>query len=287
MRAIEWFSGIGGAAAALAGRAEVVLAVDQDAEADAVYRAWWGHPTRRWNVAGLKPAQVPEAELWWMSPPCQPYTIRGRQRDLADPRSRAFVRLLELLDALAPPHVALENVPWFEGSEAHARLRELLSRHGYAVAEGTLCPSELGVPMQRRRFFLLASRTLPVGPPARGGVSRPLRAYVASPPPPDTEVAADVLERFGHALHRVDPRDEGAVAACFTGAYGHSPVYAGSYLAQGAAVRRFAPDEILALLGFPPHCALPDGLARRKRYKLVGNSVSVDCVRAVLQGLGR
>ena len=28
------------------------------------------------------------ADLWWLSPPCQPYSVRGRGRDLDDPRAR-------------------------------------------------------------------------------------------------------------------------------------------------------------------------------------------------------
>jgi hypothetical protein len=81
------------------------------------YTKWWSHPCIRRNVAHIKPAAVPQADLWWMSPPCQPYSIRGRQQDLADRRSGAYLRLLELLDAHRPQHIALENVPWFEGSQ--------------------------------------------------------------------------------------------------------------------------------------------------------------------------
>ena len=284
MRVLEWFSGIGGCAAALSSEDEVVLAYDHDEFAHAVYSDWWDHPALRRNVAALRPDKVPEADLWWMSPPCQPYTIRGRQKDLEDRRSGAFLRLLELLDAHRPAHIGLENVPWFEGSQAHARLLEWLEATGYQVWQGMMCPADLGIPMIRRRFFLVASRENEVVTPELIQQSRTLADYLG-PGDADTRIDADVRERFADALHIVRADDPAAIAACFTGAYARSPVYAGSYLQDGETLRLFAPREILALQGFPARCVLPE-LTRRKAYKLVGNSLSVDCTRAVLSALG-
>lgn len=47
-------------------------------------------------------------------------------------------------------------------------------------------------------------------------------------------------------------------------------------------VRRFDPDELLALAGFPRAFAWPAGMALGKRWGLVGNSVCVEVVRAVM-----
>ena len=54
-----------------------------------------------------------QADLWMMSPPCQPFTCIGLQRDAADPRSNSLLHLVKLLsDELARPPRALfvENV---------------------------------------------------------------------------------------------------------------------------------------------------------------------------------
>ncbi|HMV69558.1 MAG TPA: DNA cytosine methyltransferase, partial [Myxococcota bacterium] len=88
--------------------------------------------------------------------------------------------------------------------------------------------------------------------------------------------------RFGDALHVVDADDPHAAAACFTRAYGRSPVYCGSYLRQDGELRHLAPDEIAALYGFPPTLRLGD-LPVADGWKLIGNSVSVDAVRHVLR----
>lgn len=269
--ALELYAGIGGFAAAVP-EAEVRLAVEQSAPALAVYRANHPHPTRAANLEGFDLAAV-DADLWWMSPPCQPYTRRGRGRDLDDPRTRSFRRVVEALAARRPRWVALENVPEFQGSRAHALLREALA--GYRVEETVLCPTELGAPNRRRRFYLVAGDgPLPLGP---GPAPSPrLADYLDAEGP---LLPAEVVDRYRHALHLVDAD---GVTACFTAAYGRSWVRSGSYLRTPAGPRRFTAGEVARLLGFPAGFRVaPDA------WGLVGNSLSTWAARAVLVRFAR
>jgi len=110
--------------------------------------------------------------------------------------------------------------------------------------------------------------------PAAGGTASELRL--------DPRLA----DRYRHALDVVDPTDPKAVAACFTSAYGRSPVRSGSYLpAEGGGLRRFSPSEILRLLGFPEGFSLPPEMPPERAWPLVGNSLSVPAVRYVLSTL--
>lgn len=283
MRVLELFSGIGGCATAVDGIAEVVLAVDQDAAARATYSLRFDHPTSPRNLHHARPDWLAavDAELWWMSPPCQPYTVRGKRQDLADRRSEALVRVIDAIAAAGPRHVALENVPGFEGSQAEARLLQVLDAGGYHHYRGLLCPTALGVPAKRLRYYLVASkeplaprRLLPVTP-------RPLRAWLDADPSDDLRVEDALIARYPHALHVVDPDDPLASAACFTGAYGRSPVHAGSYVPHAGGLRRLSAQEIASTLGFPP-ISFPGDVPRPKRWKLVGNALSVYAVRTVL-----
>ena len=283
MRVLELFSGVGGCATALHGIADVALAVDQDAAARATYALRFDHPRSPRNLHHAKTDwfTTVEADLWWMSPPCQPYTVRGKRRDLEDRRSEALVRCIDAIEQVRPTHVALENVPGFQDSQAEARLLQVLDAAGYEHYRGLLCPTALGVPAKRLRYYLVASREglaprqlLTVEP-------RPLRAYLDVDPDPSLAVEAELIERYQHALHVVDPDEPLAVAACFTGAYGNSPVYAGSYVPHHAGLRRLSPAEIASTLGFPSMPFPPD-VGRAKRWKLVGNALSVYAVRTVL-----
>jgi site-specific DNA-cytosine methylase len=286
-RVLELYCGIGGCAAALGTSAEVVAAVDINRLALEVYRHNLPHPTVTRTIESIDLADLErwDADLWWLSPPCQPFTRRGLGRDDADPRSASLLHLIALLERAAPPALALENVPGFAASRTHGRLRQALDRLGYQVRERELCPSELGVPNRRRRFYLVAVREprQPVGDAAAAVPGpRPLTAFLDAEPAPELWPPPALLRRYQHAIDLVDPDDPAAVTACFTSAYGRSPVRSGSYLATPRGPRRFSPTEILRLLGFPEDYRLPPNLPLANAWRLAGNSLSVDAVRTIL-----
>ena len=101
--------------------------------------------------------------------------------------------------------------------------------------------------------------------------------------PEELHVGGDVLARFGKGFRIVDPKDPQAYTTCFTSGYGRSLMHAGSYLQCAGGVRRFAPEEIARLLHFPEGFRFPGRMTLRKKWHLVGNSLSVAAVRKVLE----
>lgn len=306
LRVLELYCGLGGLSAALegavaAGVAEIVAAVDIHPGALRVYAHNFDSPTRVANLEGIPSDSFRElaADLWWMSPPCQPFTRRGKRRDIEDPRTRGFLRLLKTLSGVRPRYIALENVPGFRGSETHARLRQTLDDAGYRVGEWILCPTEFGIPNRRRRFYLVAGRST-TSPPLLGGRGtglgeggqggegrqRPISSYLDPAPEPGLEVDPELLHRYRYAVDVVDAQDPRAVTATFTAAYGRSPVRSGSFLRPPEGpVRYFSPREVLRLLGFPECYRLPSDLTRKRAWRLVGSSLSLAPVRAVLSAV--
>lgn len=305
---LELYCGIGGIATVLgeavpAAAATVVAAVDIDGECLEIYRHNFAHPTVRAAVESLPARRLRawDADLWWLSPPCQPYTRRGRRRDLDDPRARSFPVVLERIAALRPRYLALENVPGFETSAARGALVSTLAAAGYGeIRERLLCPSELGWPNRRRRYYLLAARER-LAPSGVGTLPRRrLDELIAASPPegeaerPGLTLDPAIATAYRHALDVVDRRDPAAVTACFTAAYGRSVIRSGSYLRIGptddgqgeaAALRRFSPREVLRLLGFPAGYRLPPGLPAARAWRRVGNSLALPAVRRVLAQL--
>ncbi|WP_306535824.1 DNA cytosine methyltransferase [Geobacter sp.] len=296
LRVLELFCGIGGFAAAVRGaNVRVVGAFDQDSAALATYRLNFpDHGARQVDLERVSAWELTAGgiDLWWLSPPCQPYCERGAHRDLTDPRARSLVHILELLGRipadLLPRHLALENVAGFVGSEAHGRLTEVLASRGFQVQERLLCPTELGIPARRPRYYLVASRDelRPVAPPEIRSL-RPLDDYLdrrfANRVPAELLLSPDVVARFGEALPIIDSADSSACATCFTAGYGRSITSAGSYLRCADGVRHFSPEEIARLMAFPEGFRFSDGIALRKRWHLVGNSLAVGAVREMLR----
>jgi site-specific DNA-cytosine methylase len=281
---LELYCGIGGCAAALGDDAEVVAAIDIDRDALAAYRLNFGHRAYARTIESIPLADFRQwrADLWWLSPPCQPFTRRGRRRDLDDPRAESFKVILQRLRDVRPRHVALENVPGFASSRAHAALRAILESCGYQVAEQMLCPTQLGMPNRRPRFYLVASQDRLTACPLRAASPRRLAEFVDETPPIEAFVPPWLPEKYQGALDLVEADDPGAVTACFTSSYGKMVTRSGSYLVEKRGVRRFTPREILSLLGFPSHYQLPPHLSLRRGWALAGNSLSVDAVRRVL-----
>lgn len=294
LRAVELFCGIGGFAAAVAsGNVQVVAAFDQNREALEVYRHNFpAHSVRQADLERISAWEltVCAADLWWLSPPCQPYCERGRQRDLDDHRAQSLLHLLEILTHLPaaklPRHLALENVVGFTASQARQRLLATLESRGYSLQEITLCPTQLGVPSRRPRYYLAASLDPmnQVEPPPHLPL-RPLFGYLddsATTLPADLDVDADILSRFGNGLRILDPTDPQTYTTCFTSGYGRSIMNAGAYLQCGERVRRFTPEEIARLLHFPAGYGFPEGMPLRRKWHLVGNSLSISAVQTVL-----
>ena len=115
--AIEFYAGIGGFAAAIRpgllassllnldlqemGPLEITSAWDIDVAAIEAYRLNFpsSHGARAGEIRSLEIARL-KADLWWMSPPCLPFTRKGKQRDLDDPRSDSMVSLIGKVNSL-------------------------------------------------------------------------------------------------------------------------------------------------------------------------------------------
>lgn len=297
LRVLELFCGIGGCAAALGDRAQIVAAVDINQVALSVYRRNFPSPPVHVRTIESLPAgwyRNQAADLWWLSPPCQPYTSRGRRLDLRDDRTQALLAVIERIAELRPAYVGLENVEGFHGSQSHQRLRVMLDACGYRVHEQVLCPTQLDIPNRRPRFYLVAAENGILhnrNDRSRSEISGPkagrfaVRQILDLEPAESLWMPEDFRERYRGAVHVVDAEDPLSETHCFTSSYGGSVVRSGSYLATPHGVRRFSPAEILRLLGFPADFRLPDSLTMRKAWQLVGNSLSVAAVRYMLAAI--
>lgn len=223
MRVVEFFAGCGGASLgiheALAPLSGVqTLAVEWDADAVASHReilpdvpAWHGdvNDVPGWTAAlgtvfGAPPqGDRPWVDLFWASPPCQPFSQAGKQKGAQDERNQ-WPATLRAIDVMQPRWFIMENV---RGLLSHAGKRSKRGRCGKRFGGGptpetcsgcyfeveivealrtrfawvdhrVLDAADYGVPQHRRRVFVIAGPREVEWPEAthgkveRGGVVR-------------------------------------------------------------------------------------------------------------------
>lgn len=298
VKLVEWHCGIGGLSAALGQSAHAIAAIDIKREAIDIYaRNFPNHRPIVKNIESITDREVASwgtADLWWMSPPCQPHTVLGNKRDLKDPRSASFARMLELIKTFQPDNLAMENVPGFGSSLSRQELLKVLDGCGYQWYEETICPTQWAWPNRRQRYYLAATRQ------NQNGLREPIQMKERSlhlfdlirsgdDDRKELNVSPDFLTRYQGAIHIADRNDNHCVTNCFTSAYGRSPTRCGSYLktdrSGSGSVRRFSPSEILALLDFPSSFQINEELPLKSLWPMVGNSLTLNAIRRVISRL--
>lgn len=294
IKAIEFFSGIGAfAQAARLHDVDVIGAFDQSQFANEAYEKNFGHKPNSRNIDSLPLSSIPpEANLWWLSPPCTPYSRRGLQKDIHDPRAKSFLHLIDCLKVIKPKTVLIENVEAFLQSKMHSHLTAALLESGYQTSLVKLDPQIFGVPMQRPRIFVVATliaHQISLPAPALTLSIRSICGNVKTDNRPLEldEFAAARYEAVLNLVNSKDLDDPKTTLICFTSGYYQCRKASGTLLRlPSGRIRYFSPNEILALLGFDGY-TMPEHFTLPICYRLLGNSVDVRAIDFLLKNLVR
>lgn len=98
--------------------------------------------------------------------PCQPFSILRREEydDQGNVKPHKSVNLLiefgRFVRALQPAHVLVENVPGLKGKGADVlnSFKQMLVENGYEFDDKIVYAKDYGVPQNRRRYILIASK---------------------------------------------------------------------------------------------------------------------------------
>lgn len=216
----------------------ILQAFDVNENANLTYAANFAHAPCTTSIEHLQVGDLDkykQANVWVMSPPCQPYTLNGSEKDLQDERAASFVHLLKLLPQVQckPSYLLLENVKNFECSKARDLLVQTCAALGYVMEEYLLCPTQLGIPNERIRYYFLARKaeTSSITPLQtklfESCECKPLSAYLLAQVPASLQIPdAALLKQKGYRfdlVHAASTR-----SACFTKSYGQTKFMRGT-----------------------------------------------------------
>ena len=100
-------------------------------------------------------------------PPCQGFSLKGKQLGLEDPRNFLFREYIEIVSEIKPEVFVIENVKnLINACNGYFinEIRERFSKLGYIVNYGVLNAKDFGVPQNRERAIIIGSlsRSIPL-----------------------------------------------------------------------------------------------------------------------------
>lgn len=227
---------------------------------------------------------LPRCDVLTAGFPCQDLSQVGRRRGISGPNSGLIGHVIDLLakQRHAPTWLVLENVPFMLSLERGSAIRALtraLEHLGYDWAYRTIDARAFGLPQRRRRVILLASRTHDPRPALLG-------TDAGTP---------EAKSRGGHAcgfywtegntglgwaVDSVPPLKGGSAL--------HIPSPPAIWFPRRRLIAKPAIEDAERLQGFEAgwtHLGKGDAGSDRKRWRMVGNAVSVPMAKWVAQRL--
>ncbi|SES70747.1 DNA cytosine methyltransferase [Natrinema hispanicum] len=162
---------------------DILVASDYHETAGKTYQANFDHPFLQADISNLADDVQPlldkgefstgDVDVLVGGPPCKGFSITGSQNE-DDARNTLFRRYIDVLEALKPDAIIIENVPGVKSIKDGAYVDEIISRTrdlGYNTRMLELNSANYGVPQRRERVFFIGYRD-------SHPVSRPRRTHI-------------------------------------------------------------------------------------------------------------
>ena len=299
LRYIDLFCGIGGFRIATETACQnynikpvCVFSSDWDLDAQKTYRANF-NDSPQGDLTKIPVQTIPKHDLLLAGFPCQPFSICGKLNGFEDIRGTAFFDIARILDYHQPEALILENVKQLVGHQKGKTLQvilEVLKNLGYHVEYKVLNALYFGLPQKRERVFIVGFRqSMRFQWKFPYLEMKPLSNILEKDVPPNY-YASERIQKNRLVKYTGKKSDEPTIwhenKAGHISAYPYScAIRAGAsynYLLVDGK-RRLTEREMLRLQGFPDWFQVVCSYSAMG--KLVGNSVAIPCVQAVLECL--
>jgi DNA (cytosine-5)-methyltransferase 1 len=161
LRFIDLFAGIGGFRIGFnqAGY-QCVYSCEIDPSCQEVYKRNFNEIPFS-DITKINIESIPDFEVLTAGFPCQPFSICGKRKGFEDTRGTLFFHICQILEAKQPPFAVLENVKYLiyhDGGKTLKVILESLEDIGYYVNYALLNSKDFGVPQNRERLVIIASK---------------------------------------------------------------------------------------------------------------------------------
>ncbi len=256
------------------------------------------------DATKIKPEDLPDFDMLCGGFPCQTFSIAGRRQGFNDTRGTMFYEIVRILKVKRPKIVLLENV---KGLLSHDRGRTFaiiisnLAELGYNVQWMVLNSKFFGVPQNRERVFIIGSLRNEPRPEIL-----PFRTSSQETNEQQSRVSFPTVFASQHKIARgmpmieqviqINPSKESGGRQPYQqnrvydkeGIIPALPAQLGgdrNHIINTMKIRKLTPLECERLQGFPDNWT--KGFSDTQRYKMMGNAVTVNVIKAIAEKLLR
>lgn len=251
-----------------------------------ILRQHWPDLPLDTDIRKLDDADIPHADVWAAGFPCQDLSLArmGPRSGLRGNQSGLFHEFMRLVGGRLPRAIILENVHGLlssHGGRDFTIVLKALDELGYGVGWRVLNSKDFGVPQQRRRVYIIAMHRdagsageVLFEPKCGDWNPKKGRSNGEKSPSVFQTILGDpgkgpLVKSVAHCIYAESARHTGT---------DWSRNYV--WYPEGR-VRRFTPNEVERVQGFPDDWTLPHGRVERQtdridslRYHAVGNAVT-------------
>lgn len=306
---IDLFAGIGGFHQALSSfGANCIYSSEFDTFASTVYEKNYGIKPFG-DITKIKSEDIPSHDILCAGFPCQPFSISGKQKGFNDTRGTLFFDIARIINFHHPKIIFLENVANFEKHDNGQTLKiilQTLDNLNYSVYYDVLNASNLGIPQNRKRIYIIAfHKTLKITKfrfPTHSNNYSSLEKLLQ--PDKDTtdflihrndiqlenkSIIPDMYGNYPQCPIRIGKVGKGGQGERIYHPKGHAitlSAYGGGIGAKTGLyyinnkLRKLTPRECARLMGFPDSFIIDEN--KNQAYKQFGNGVVIDVLQHIL-----
>ena len=302
------FAGIGGIDIAFEQSGfEIIWANEFDAAACRTYRNNLnGDILTEGDIKKVDKNTIPHFDVLAAGFPCQPFSVAGKQRGFDDARGNLFFQIADVINAVKPEVVFLENVAnliYHDGGKTFLVIFSSLASLGYIVKYLNMPANKYSnIPQTRNRTYICAFKNLDM-----------CNSFSFPEELPETKDIFEIINRsikqkdvyyyneedsFYELLCRKAPRND-CIYRVFNGDIHPAktdmcPTLTASMGIRKNAVpvikdnfgyRKLTVNECLAFQGYPKWFRFPKGTTINEAYKQIGNSVCVPVVNRIAKNI--
>jgi len=113
------------------------------------------------DITEIEPVDIPDFDILLGGFPCQPFSISGKKMGFEDTRGTLFFDICQIINEKKPSVVVLENVKhliYHDKKRTFKTILKSLMDLGYHVTHKILNAKDFGLPQNRERIFIIATK---------------------------------------------------------------------------------------------------------------------------------